>query len=297
MERSQLLDDIRVLTALFSRAEGHERRVEEADERDEHIDVQVTRLEHVAVKLERRLLELDGLFEDPVVTERERVSLTGKLERLNVKMAALRRAALQNDVLDATAYSARPPAVPARLRRTLYALVKDMHSDPTVPRADIRPFQKNLAHLVRSRRDALHVIAGRIRNARNYLTSTTDIAVRIAATAQSMSDGPSETLPFSDDRHTIANRVSLAQGAMREAQGGLVDLAHDWPELTPLAKRPDWMKLPFRQLIDLITPPDEARAGHISFAERAEDARQMLGALALWLNELESAVEAAPPPD
>lgn len=302
MERHQLLEDIRVLTSLLARAEDHGRQVEEADERDSHIEVQITRLEEAALKIERRQMELDAALADvPVASmfDDEREELQARLRTVLSKIASLRQAAMENEVLDAAAHAARPEGVPAKLRRTLYELVSSMHADPEVPKADIRPFQARLAELVRDRRHDLMDVANRIENARDYVTSAAEVAREVAAGVAMMQaeDEPGEALPYAEQRELAATRIEMARVAVQDALGGLRAVAHDWPELAPLRDRPDWKKLPFGQLADLLTPRDERAAiAQIPFERRVEEAAEMAAALALWIEELRRAVVDAPPP-
>lgn len=293
LDRTQLLDDIRVLTSLLQRAERHEERVDTAEDRDAHIGAQVTRLEEAALKIERRLLALDA--DEEVVGASERQTLNARLTGLNEKIVSLTRAAASNEVLDASAYAARPPAVPARLRRTLHALVRDLHADPTASRADVRPFQRHLAELVRGRRDELERVVGRLVDARGYVLSAADSAAYVRSAAADM-EGPTVQLPFEDERRAAATRIEMARAALREAHSELCDLAHDWPELKSLADRPDWRKIPFAQAHDLLLPRDEQAASRVPAALRLEEAHTMLSAMALWVEEIRSWVAAAPPP-
>ena len=298
--RRELLDDIQVLTSLMDRADEHERNIVEADSRDAHIEAQVTRLEEVEVRLERRLLEIDlsdaSEAERLVFTE-ERDELESKLAALRAKMRLLRDSALENDVLDAAAHAARPEGLHERLRRTLHALVVQMHADPMVPKAEIRPFQLRLAELVRERRDSLRQIAERIENARDYVTSAAGLMRAVAEGTASMGELPAEELPYADDRGVAATRIEMARVAIRDAASDLTELAHDWTTLGELAARPDWRKLPFGQTYDLIQPRDRDAAHRVGTApDRMAEAFEMCRALALWLEELRSAVADAPPP-
>lgn len=294
MGRDNLLDEIRVLTSMLKRFEGHELRMEQADELDFHIETQITRLEEAAVKLERRLLELDATDAPYVSDTQMRRDVSSRLERIQTKIRDLRSEAMQNDVLDATAYASRPPSVPSRLRRTLLTLVRDMHDDPTVPRASIRPFQDNLAQLVRGRRDALTEAANRMAASRDYMLNASQRASQLLDMVRMITSTPDDALPYRDDRHAAAQRVSMAETATRDAHQMLLDIAHDWPELTPLANRPDWDKLPFQAMVNLLTPHEDATSG--PWVPRFVEIAETTQALALWLEELRSAIANAPPP-
>ena len=298
--RRELLDDIQVLTSLMARAEEHERNVEQADSRDAHIEAQVTRLEEVEVRLERRLLEID--ISDATEAERlvladERTELEEKLASLRAKMKLLRESALDNSVLDAAAHAARPEGLHERLRRTLHMLVVQMHADPTVPKAEVRPFQLRLAELVRERRDGLRQIAERLENARDYLASAAGLMRNVAEGTETIGRQPAEELPYADDRALAATRVDMARVAVRDASLELSRMSHDWPSLEALADRPDWRKLPFGQTYDLIRPRDRSAAQRTGTApERMAEAFEMCRATALWVEELREAVAEAPPP-
>lgn len=295
MHRQRLLDDVRVLTSLLARANEHERRVHEADERDDHIQLQIDRLEEAALKIERRMIELDAADDGPEAElfAEERRDLQKRLEVVQNKTSALRRTAMENEFLDLSAHAARAPGVPARLRRTLFELVADMHSDPEIPKADIRPFQARLAELVRDRRQDLVRIADRIQDGRDYVTSAASTVREISLAEIDAAGG----LPYAEERRLAATRVEMARVALEDAVAMLASLAHDWPELQPLASRPDWKKLPIAQLADLLAPRDEeAAARQMPFGARIREAAQLAAALALWLEELRRAVLDAPAP-
>ena len=209
----------------------------------------------------------------------------------------MRASTIENDALDAAAHAARPPGVPARLRRTLYQLLAEMHRDPEVPKADIRPFQKRLSELVRDRRDELEQVAKRLTDARDYAVAATHLVRDIIASMAAMSPGEAATLPFADERSAAATRIEMARVAVKDARSELQSIAHDWPEITPIAELPDWKKLPFGQLSDLLMPRDVGAALRSSSAgARIGEAHEMVGALALWIDELRRTVADAPPP-
>lgn len=299
MDRKKLLDDIQVLSSMLARAESHERRAQEADERDAHIELQVTRLEDAALKVERRLIELDAVEptepEYPLV-EKERAEMAARLETLRDKAERLRREALENEVFDAAAYAARSEGLPARLRAALHALVTDLHDDARTSRADIRPFQARLAELVRDRRGRLHTVAERVGDARDYVTSVVAIIEDVLQAAREMSPlRPGEPWPFAAERALGRTRVEMARVAFKEAHSQLRAVAHDWPELADLASRRDWKRIPFLQLEELIAPR-ERPARDEAFTEHLAEGREMAQAIALWLEELRQAVAEAPPP-
>lgn len=298
--RRELLDDIQTLNSLITRAEEHERNVDEAGSRDTHIENQLTRLEEAELRLERRLLELDSTganAAEQLLFDEERAELQSKLKSLRDKMSMLRDSALENEVLDAAAHAARPEGMAERLRRTLRALVMDMHADPTVPKKEIRPFQLRLAELVRERRDALAAIGERIGDARDYMASAAELMRTVSEGVRSMGAGPAEELPYSDERSIASTRIEMARVAVRDAVMELVELSHDWPGLSGLATKPDWKKLPFGQTFDLISPRDRNAAQRVGTApDRMEEAFEMCRATALWLEELRKSVADAPPP-
>lgn len=298
--RRELLDDIAVLTSLMARADEHERHVDEADTRDIHIGNQLTRLEEAELKLERRLLALDSSDATPaeeVHFAADRTAVEGKLRSLREKMNTLRSSALENEVLDAAAYAARPRGLHARLRKTLHTLVMQMHRDPSVPKADIKPFQHSLAELVRERRDELRRVAERVADSRAYIANAATLMRTVSEGVASMGAGPAEELPYADERSLASTRVEMARVAVRDALIDLREMAHDWPELDQIAEKPDWKKLPFGQTYDLISPRDHSTAARLGTApERMEEAFEMCRAVALWLEELRREVAEAPIP-
>lgn len=298
--RRELLDDIAVLTSLMARADEHERKVDAADKRDVHIENQLNRLEEAELKLERKVLAIDSTDATPAeetffVTER--ASLEAKLKNLRQKMNKLRSSALENDVLDAAALAARPRGLQARLRKTLHTLVMDMHHDPTVPKADIKPFQGKLAELIRERRGGLKRVAERVADARSYVANAASIMRTVSEGVATIGAAPAEELPYSDERALASTRVEMARVAVRDALADLSEIAHDWPELERIADKPDWKKLPFGQTDDLISPRDPGTAARLGTApERMEEAFEMCRAVALWLEELRKEVAEAPIP-
>ncbi len=298
--RRELLDDIAVLTSLMARADAHERNVDAADTRDVHIENQLTRLEEAELKLERKILAIDTTDATPaeeVLFVAEREELEGKLANLREKMNSMRSSALENEVLDAAAHAARPRGLHARLRKTLHTLVMDMHRDPLVPKADIKPFQGRLAELVRERRDGLRRVAERVSDSRGYVVNAASLMRTVAEGVASMGAAPAEELPYADERSLASTRVEMARVAVRDALLELRELAHDWPELEKIADKPDWKKLPFGQTYDLISPRDPGAAARLGTApERMEEAFEMCRAVALWLEELRKEVAEAPTP-
>ena len=309
MSRLALLEDVRVLSSLLEQRARAGVDDENVEERRSHIEQQITRLEEVAVKLERRLLDLEpddfSPSEDDLF-DAERAHIESRLRGLRQKIEALRGAAAEIPHRGSLAGPA-PPGVKARLRRTLHELVSDMQSDPTVPRADVRPLQQRLAELVRERREDLRAVADRLEDARDYVVAALDGLGAVVESAVSLPDdtigaGAVIPFPFEHERGLARTRIDMARDALREAHGDLGRVAHQWPELEDLAQREDWSRLPFRQLQQLIVPPDGTPTAkgptsvNQAFGRRMLEVRDTARGLALWLDELRKSVSDSPPP-
>ena len=293
MNRSALVDEIRRLERTLR--DGADVGVTSVGDR---LGAQITRLEAAAIKLERRMLELD---QDPGAETGadEREELAGRLERLRTKIARLEASRPLDEEM---AGFARPAGVAAQLRRMLHELVTRLHRDPSVAPPDVRPFQQRLSELVRERRARLEAVAARLKDARDYLASAAGSTRALAATAEELPPDGAPGLPFHEERAAIVTRLEMAQVAARDAHREFVALAHDWPELSELAKRPDWTKLPFAALQRSLMPPDEPGEGAspepaTRLRSALAEAYQAIRATALWLQELRTHVQQVPRPD
>lgn len=303
MRRGELVSDIQRLERLLSTGDLERRRAE-AEEAAGHLDTQIARLETAALKVERRMLRMDGERDlsasERLLFEGEKAELDKRLRALRDKIATLQA---ERPELPMSNAAARPQGATAELRRKLRVLVGQLHADPHVPRRDIAPFQSRLAELVRERRDALRQVAARLTDARTYLVRTAKAIDAQKATADLLATGDGEGgLPLRDERTDIATRLEMARVAVRDAHTQMFAVANDWPELEPLARQPDWTNLPFNSIRRLLLPPEERRGESIpdpvSWVQRAlSEAHQTTRATALWVDELRGSIERAPAPE
>lgn len=299
MKRGALVDEIRRLERLLLDPTEADTGATAVGDR---ISAQIARLEGAALKLERRLVDLEGdgyaNEAEAVVFAEERDELSAKLQRLRTKIARLEASRpLESEM---TGF-ARPAGVCTELRRRLHELVTRLHQDPTVAKADIRPFQQRLAELVRERRYRLTEAAGRLKDARDYLATSAVSIRKLAQVSGELDDDGPPTLPMHDERAAIVTRVEMAHVAVRDAHRSLIELAHDWPELAPTAKRPDWAKLPFASLKRSLLPPEERRGESMPdpldrLRAGLDEAYQAARATSLWIDELRIQVRDSPRP-
>ena len=304
MDRQQRIAEIQRLERTLAGA-GEPGAARDVGERAAHIDAQIARLETAAIAVERRWLSLEGdrdlSASEQLLFDEERDELARRLQALRVKIEQL------SDERPDQALSTmltRPPGVTAALRTALRALVGELHADPQIPKRDIVPFQQRLAELVRERRDALRQVGARLADARGYLVVAASQTAKVAGVADGLaSDAPAEgtTLPLREERSEISTQFEMARMAVSDAHGQITALANDWPELSELARQPDWQKLPFTNLRRLVLPPEERRGDPVpdpvAWVQRAlTEAQQTARATALWVDELRRQVEAAPPP-
>ena len=252
---------------------------------------QITRLEAAAIKLSGACSAPPG----PRRRDRyEREELAGRLERLRKRSRASRRAARSTRWPASRGPLAwRPSCVGCCIE-----LVTRLHRDPSVALPDVRPFQQRLSGVsaARAPRGRGRALEGRARlPARRR-------AWALAATAEELPPDGAPGLPFHEERAAIVTRLEMAQVAARDAHREFVALAHDWPELSELARRPDWTKLPFAALQRSLMPPDEPAEGAppepaTRLRSALAEAYQAIRATALWLQELRTHVQQVPRPD
>lgn len=288
----------------IARIEALEAALREGDPPAEaRLDPQIERLEATALKLERRIAEmtaegdeaaaLDSLFEE----EREVLAL--RLSKLRDKIALLRA-----EQLDAPSATFRaPPRTESELRAELHALVLALRADPTTSEDAARPWQRRAAELVRSRRARLDGIIdalGHVRDAvLRYVTMVEALLARVDDDALWVGGAdPAVAAPFADERQRAALRASAAARALADTWVDLRELARQWPELWPIARRPDHRNIPLTALARLVTDSGEGsvlrrRDGMIG---ALREARETGAACALWIGELRKAVQQAPAP-
>lgn len=185
--------------------------------------------------------------------------------------------------------TAQPPAgTHAALRTALHQVVVWLRADPSVPTAHVQRYQRRVATLVRDRHQQLHAVSTRVHDAAQYTLQ----ALKLLETART-------ELPARPKAREATDRLDMARTALHDAHRALRTLADQWPELAPLAARPDWHKVPLGTVRDLLFPPDaddELTLPDAAFAARLAEAAKTARGLALWVRELQQAVEDAPLP-
>ncbi|MCB9520630.1 MAG: hypothetical protein H6698_08120 [Myxococcales bacterium] len=285
VDRQSRLDEIKALAASLEVASAADDARAAREAQRERVDAQIIRLEEAALKLRRRLLEIDAAITSEAEVEvfaPERDLLQARAAQLEAKRAELEASVATDDL---AASHRVPPGVPARLRALLRDEVREVRADPTQHPSDWRPLQARIVALVQDRREALRATSATLVDARNRVLAASHKLEALLATAGSASS----PLPFADEREAIAVIVDAAAAATRAAHRRLRATAHGWPEMMPLADRPDWDHLPFGQLsleLRAAERPTQSLASTLP----------TLQALALWVGELADAVEAVPPP-
>lgn len=267
----------------------------------EHLAAQIERLERAQLTLERQLHDLPL---SPV----QRVQVQQKCDILGDKADKLR--AVMNQRSDDARFALEAKdshrALAIRLRRFVdeQQSERNSHSEQ-----DTGKVQQWLAILIRERRAALHEIQERVHQARRYVLRAT-IQLDEVASTEVGNVSASE----------IRTHVGMAEEAVRDALSDLILLAHHWGELGALARRRDWGALPFARLKDELasivesfqgsqpaapapdvaaspddtqSQPDDDDEGR---ATRLHALRDEFKATAIWLQELRTAVQSAPPP-
>jgi len=263
------------------------------DARRDRLDDQISRLEAVSVRLERRMLSLvpDGEEGDAMaqIFAEERAEMQERIDHIEGKIALLRD---QRGQLTRVETSRPPRGIEAELRAALFSRAQDLRASGD--EAATGRIRKRLAALVRSRRDRLVAVERRVRDAAGYLVGASDKLDGLRTTIASGDHTGPGPLGFGTERGEVAAMVDMARDALLEARRSLVELAWRWPELEPMATRADAARLPFHAIRTTLLPADDRTGARLP--ERIAEARQSCRGLALWCRELAEAVAAAPPP-